>query len=57
MALPETIMIELKALSPDAQKQVLDFTLFLKEKQQKELHAMMDVIITENLPAFEELAK
>ena len=57
MALPETIMIELKSLSPDAQKQVLDFTLFLKEKQKKDLYAMMDDIITENLPAFEELAK
>lgn len=57
MSLPETVMLELKALTPEAQRQVLDFTLFLKEKQQREIEAMMDDIIEENLPALKELAK
>lgn len=57
MSLLETVMIELKSLTPEAQKQVLDFTLFLKEKQQRELESMMDDIIDENLPALKELAK
>ena len=57
MSLPETVMLELKSLTPEAQRQVLDFTLFLKEKQQREIEAMMDDIIEENLPALKELAK
>ena len=57
MSLPETVMFELKSLTPEAQRQVLDFTLFLKEKQQRELETMMDDIIEENLPALKELAK
>ena len=57
MSLPETVMLELKSLTPEAQKQVLDFTLFLKEKQKRELEAMMEDIIEDNLPAFKELAK
>ena len=42
MSLPETVMLELKSLTPEAQRQVLDFTLFLKEKQQRELEMMMN---------------
>ena len=57
MSLPETVMLELQSLAPEAQKQVLDFTLFLKEKQKRELSDMMDDIIEQNLPALEELAK
>ena len=57
MSLPETVMLELKSLTPEAQRQVLDFTLFLKEKQQRELEMMMNDIIDENLPALKELAK
>lgn len=57
MTLVEKIAIEAGTLQPHTQQQVLDFVTFLKMKEQQALEADMDAIITENLPAWKELAK
>lgn len=44
-------------LTDARQKELLDFALFLRAQQDRDLDALMDSIITENLPAFKELAK
>ena len=50
-------MEEVRDLSEQQQRQLLDFALFLKMREQKAHDSMMDDIISENLPAFEKLAK
>ena len=55
MSIPERILEEARDL-PE-QQQLLDFALFLKMREDRALDSMMDDIISENLPAFEELAK
>ena len=57
MSLVETIMHELKYLNADQQREVLDFVRSLRMKEEKELDALMDSIIEENIEAFKELAK
>ena len=57
MTLIEQIALEASSLQPKTQQQVLDFVTFLKQKEQQALEADMDAIITENLPAWKELAK
>lgn len=57
MSLPEEIMYELKGLNDFQKREVLDFVRFLRMKEEKELDALMDSIIEENIEAFEELAK
>ena len=57
MTLVEKIAFEAGTLQPHTQQQVLDFVAFLKMKEQQALEADMDAIITENLPAWKELAK
>ena len=57
MTLVERITEEMRTMPALAQQQVLDFALFLKQKEQKALEADMDAIIAENLPAMKELAK
>lgn len=57
MTLIEKIAFEVSSLQPKTQQQVLDFVAFLKQKEQQALEADMDAIITENLPAWKELAK
>ena len=57
MTLVERIALEAGTLHPHTQHQVLDFVTFLKQKEQQSLEADMDAIITENLPAWKELAK
>ena len=57
MTLIEQIALEASSLQPKTQQQVLDFVTFLKQKEQEALEADMDAIITENLPAWKELAK
>lgn len=57
MTLVERITEEARTMPALAQQQVLDFALFLKQKEQKALEADMDAIIAENLPAMKELAK
>lgn len=57
MTLIEQIALEASSLQPKTQQLVLDFITFLKQKEQEALEADMDAIITENLPAWKELAK
>jgi len=57
MTLVEQIALEASSLQPKTQQLVLDFVTFLKQKEQEALEADMDAIITENLPAWKELAK
>ena len=57
MTLIEQIALEASSLQPRTQQLVLDFVTFLKQKEQEALEADMDAIITENLPAWKELAK
>lgn len=57
MTLVEMITEEARGLHPRKQQQVLDFVEFLKQKEQKELEAEMQSIISEYLPAWKELAR
>ena len=57
MSLPEAIMHELKSMSDYQKREVLDFVRFLRMKEERELDALMDSIIDDNLEAFKELAK
>ena len=57
MTYAEKIFEEAQTLPEPEQQQVLDFALFLKQKQQRQLEARMDALIDENLEAFKELAK
>jgi len=57
MSLPEEIMHELKSMNDHQKQEVLDFVRFLRMKEEKELDALMDSIIEDNLEAFKELAK
>ena len=57
MSLPEAIMYELESMNDTQKQEVLDFVRFLRMKQEKELDALMDSIIEDNLEAFRELAK
>ena len=57
MSLIDRITEEARSTSEQVQQQVLDFTLFLKQKEQRKLDEDIDKIIMENLEAFKELAK
>ncbi len=57
MTLVERITEEARTMPPQAQQQILDFALFLKQKEQRLIESDMDAIISENLPAMKELAK
>ncbi len=57
MTLIERIAEETRTMPEQAQQQVLDFTLFLKQRAQEALESEVDVIISENIEAFTELAK
>lgn len=57
MTLVERIAEETRTMPAASQQQVLDFALFLKQKEQRTLEADMDAIIAENMPALKELAK
>jgi len=57
MSLPEEIMVELEGMNELQKREVLDFVRFLRMKEDRELDALMDSIIDENLEAFKELAK
>lgn len=57
MTLVERIAEETRTLQPQTQQQILDFVSFLKMKEQKALEADIDAVISENLPAWKELAK
>lgn len=57
MTLVEQIALEACTLQPQRQQQVLDFVAFLKQREQQALEADMDAVVSENLPAWKELAK
>ncbi len=57
MTFAERVAEEMQSMPEEEQRQILDFTLFLKQKAQRELEADMDAVISENLEAFKELAK
>ena len=57
MSLPEEIMVEVMQMT-DAQKaEVLDFARALRRKEDSDITAMMESIVTENEEAFKELSK
>ena len=53
----EQINEQLEFLSEQAQREVLDYIVFLRQRQEQELSDIMDALIAENLEALEELAK
>lgn len=57
MTFAERIFEEAKTLPEQEQEKVLDFALYLKEKQKRELDELMDKLITEDMEALRELAK
>lgn len=57
MTFAERVAEEMQSMPEQEQRQILDFTLFLKQKAQRELETDMDAVISENLEAFKELAK
>ena len=57
MSLPEEIMEEIMRMT-DAQKaEVLDFARALRRKEDSDMTALMESIVSENEEAFKELAK
>ena len=57
MSLPEEIMMEVMQMT-DAQKaEVLDFARALRQKEDSDITALMESIVTENEEALKELAK
>lgn len=57
MTLVEKFVKEFEELSTDRQAEVIDFIEFLKEKENKKIEGLMDLIIDENKDALLELAK
>lgn len=57
MTLVEKFVKEFEELSTDRQAEVIDFIEFLKEKENKKIEGLMDLIIDENKEALLELAK
>ena len=57
MSISEEILIELKTMSDAQRAQVLDFARFLRQKEAREIEALADIIIEENMEALKELAK
>lgn len=57
MTVADKLLQDFQELSEGKKQQVIDFVEFLKNKQQKELEAMMDDIIDTNKEALLEIAK
>ena len=57
MTLVERVTEEMQSMPEQDQRQILDFTLFLKQRMQKELAEDMDAVISENMEALKKLAK
>lgn len=57
MTLAQKLFKEFEKLPDDKKQEVIDFVEFLKEKSNKNIDNMMDIIIEENKEAFKELAK
>ena len=57
MTLAEKLLKDFESLTEDKKQEVLNFVEFLKNRNQKELENMMDVVIMENREALLELGK
>ena len=57
MSLAEKVLKDFEQLPDDKQIEVIDFIEFLKNKEQKKLENLMNMVIQENKEALEELAK
>lgn len=57
MSISEEILIELKTMSDAQRAQGLDFARFLRQKEAREIEALAENIIEENMEALKELAK
>ena len=57
MTLAEKLIKEFEKLPEEKKMQVIDFVEFLKEKEKRNMEALMDDIIDQNLEALQELAK
>ncbi len=57
MTLTEKLVKEFEELPEPKKAEVIDFVEFLLRKEESELEKLMDNVISENLPAFKELAK
>lgn len=57
MSMAEESLQGVAALSDEKKQTVLDFARFLREKEAREVRAMMSDIVDENTEAFRELAK
>ena len=57
MSLPEEIMVEVMQMT-DAQKaEVLNYARALRQKEDSDISALMQSVVSENEEAFKELAK
>jgi len=57
MIVPEKLIKQFEELTEEKKKEVIDFVEFVKAKEQKEMEALMDSVISENRESLEELAK
>lgn len=57
MSLLEEIMNEVMMMTDEQKYEVLDFAKALRQKEKRDLSALIDEIITENEEAFKELVK
>jgi len=57
MSLAEKLIKDFETLPEDKKIEVIDFVDFLRNKNQKKLENMMDLIIVENNEALTELSK
>lgn len=57
MSLAERLIKDFETLPEDKKIEVIDFVDFLKNKDQKKIENMMDLIILENNEALKELSK
>lgn len=57
MTLAQKLIHEFETLSEIQQIEVVDFVLFLKQKNKNKLGSLMDEVIIENKEALKELAK
>lgn len=57
MTLTEKLIKEFEELPEPKKAEVIDFVEFLLKKEEAEMEKLMDDVISENLPAFKELAK
>lgn len=57
MTLAEKLVKEFERLTEEKKKEVIDFTEFIKTKEQREIENLMDTVINENKEALEELVK